>query len=120
QAPSNAIHVISGFYGTKAWRENFHRIMRDDEAAIWVMAESLETWDHPLKTVLRFFRHGLHRLKIGQKLSGFLAIGEKAEAQAKLLGVPRSKTHPFCYVTSPPDFVESRIKPEGTRPTVLF
>lgn len=120
QIPTNAIHIVSGFYGTKSWRENFRRIVRDDDAAIWVMAESLETWDHPFKPILRFLRHGASRLRMGSRLSGFLAIGGKAETQAKLFRVPSGKIHPFCYVTSPPNFAERRTDPEKTKLTILF
>lgn len=120
QAPSKAIHIVSGFYGTKLWRENFRRIMRDNDAVIWVMAESLETWDNPLRVISRFLRHGFSRLQIGKRLSGFLAIGQKAESQARMFGVPLSKIHPFCYVTSPPGSAERPATQEGVRATVLF
>lgn len=122
EVPERAIHIVSGFHGTRPWRNNLRRILRCKEAQIWIMAESLETWDQAYKTFLRLAKHSIGKLKVRRKLTGFLAIGQNAESQARLLGVPREKIYPFCYVTSPPDasLTNPRSREAGRESIILF
>lgn len=118
--PSEAIHIVSGFYGTRLWRENRRDVLQNRDSKVWVMAESLATWDDPVKSVFRFIRHGISRILIRKRFSGFLAIGEAAASQARLFAVPRNKIFPFCYVTLPPENPQNHIERGDQKPTVLF
>lgn len=100
--PADAIHIVSGLWGTKAWRENRRRVLQDSSSSIWVMSESLATWDNKLKVASRFIRQGLAYLLLRKKLAGYLAIGDRAAMQASKLGIPKDKIFPFCYVTASP------------------
>lgn len=100
EVPAEAIHIISGFAGTSQWKKNRTRIKKSHRAQIWVMAESLQTKQQPIKGTFRLLRQGYFRILLNKHLTGFLAIGEQAAVQARILGISPTKTFPFCYVTS--------------------
>ena len=118
--PANAVHIVSGLWGPAVWRKNRRRVLTNAFSSVWIMSESLATWDNKLKVSFRFTRQGIAYLMLRKRLAGFLSIGDRAATQARLLGIPREKIFPFCYVTKPPaNYSESKRK-TSTQMQALF
>lgn len=112
EVPTDAIHVVSGYVGPQRWIQQRKRVLFDANSDVIVMVEGFSTFGGATKRSARFAKQWLGRMQIRHHLRGVLAIGKRAQRQAKRMGIPEERIYPMLYATEEPTIGDARELPE--------
>lgn len=110
------VHIFSGFAAYPPVTRALHRVARNPQSKVIVMAESpvMLGW----RRVPRLLKSLFAYRRLGRRLDALLAMGALAEEFYAGIGVDRSRIHPYAY-QSPLGFT-ARPEPEALGALVAF